>query len=72
MPGWVPWGQSCVTQHLGVRSQPAPLPPPCYLGIFALGLQGLGGVRKGFWFIEFRPQICWLCRVNSTLSTKGH
>lgn len=43
-----------------------------YLGTFALRLQGLGGVRKGFWFIEFRPQICWLCRVNSTLSTKGH
>lgn len=38
---------------------------------FALGLQDLGGVRKGFWFIELQPEICWLCRVNSPTERKG-
>lgn len=52
-----PWGQG--------------LSPPPYLVTFALGLQDLGGVRKGFWFIELQPEICWLYRANSPTEHKG-
>ena len=47
--------------------------PACspFIGTFALRLQDLGGLRKGFWFIEFRAPNCWLCRVKSPTKPGG-